>query len=136
LIFSNGKYVFSRIAVAELPATWGIVMSLGIAASMVAISLLVAVARAADWLPVDPADLSLTVPKIEKDADAEVMFWDVRVDDDPRALTSGTAWTQYVRIKVFTARGRIAVKIGEYSQIMPTFLPPWLLGARRLCACP
>ena len=50
-------------------------MSLGIAASMVAISFLVAVARAADWLPGDPADLALTVPKIENDADAEVMFW-------------------------------------------------------------
>ena len=34
-----------------------------------------------DWRPIDPAHLSMKTPAVEKDADAEVIFWDVRIDD-------------------------------------------------------
>lgn len=56
-----------------------------------------------DWLPIDPADLALKEPKVEKDADAEAIFWDVRIDDsDEGALV----FNHYLRIKIFNERGK------------------------------
>ncbi|HEX8456024.1 MAG TPA: DUF3857 domain-containing protein [Pyrinomonadaceae bacterium] len=55
-----------------------------------------------DWKPVDPAQLALKAPVVEKDADAEAIFWDVRVDDAEMDLV----FTNYIRIKIFTERGR------------------------------
>lgn len=55
-----------------------------------------------DWQPVDPAELALKTPAVERDADAEVLFWDVRIDDDREDLV----FKHYIRIKVFTERGR------------------------------
>jgi hypothetical protein len=54
------------------------------------------------WLPVDPAHLALKTPTVERDADAEAIFWDVQVDysSDKMVLAN------YVRIKVFTERGK------------------------------
>lgn len=80
-------------------------MRLGIATAVWTVGLLLAPAQAADWLPVDPTDLTLKTPRVDKDADAEVMVWDVRLDDGALGLT-GAAWTQYIRIKIFTDRGR------------------------------
>ena len=34
-----------------------------------------------DWKPIDPADLASKTPVVEKDADAEALFWEVHVDD-------------------------------------------------------
>ena len=60
-------------------------------------------AFAQDWRPVDPADLALKTPVVEKDADAEALFWEVRVDDSkPDELSL----KNYIRIKVFNERGR------------------------------
>jgi Domain of Unknown Function with PDB structure (DUF3857)/Transglutaminase-like superfamily len=56
-----------------------------------------------DWKPVDPADLALKGSVVEKDADAEALFWEVRVDDNPEG---DLIFTHYIRIKVFTDRGR------------------------------
>ncbi len=56
-----------------------------------------------DWRPVDPADLALKAPVVEKDADAEALFWEVRIDDDPEG---DLIFSHYIRIKVFTERGR------------------------------
>jgi hypothetical protein len=56
-----------------------------------------------DWRPIDPADLALKTPKVEKDADAEAIFWEVRVDD---SIYEELSLRNYVRIKVFTERGR------------------------------
>ncbi len=62
----------------------------------------ISVAYAADdWRPVDPAHLTMKTPVVEKDADAEVLFWDVRIDDYSEDLV----FTNYIRIKIFTARG-------------------------------
>ncbi len=55
------------------------------------------------WRPVSPQELSQAKSKVEPDADAEAIFWEVRVDDSsPDVLTM----KHYVRVKVFTERGR------------------------------
>jgi len=60
-------------------------------------------ALAQDWKPIDPADLALKAPVVEKDADAEAIFWEVRIDDSkPDELSL----KNYIRIKVFNERGR------------------------------
>ncbi|MGH9970410.1 MAG: DUF3857 domain-containing protein [Pyrinomonadaceae bacterium] len=59
-----------------------------------------------DWKPVDPADLALKTPVVEKDADAEALFWEVRLSDEVEGGTPRTVLTHYVRIKIFTERGR------------------------------
>ncbi len=56
-----------------------------------------------DWKPIDPADLALKSPVVEKDADAEALFWEVRIDDN---MEGDLIFTHYIRIKVFTDRGR------------------------------
>lgn len=40
-----------------------------------------ALAAGDDWRPVDPAELALKAPVVEKEADAEALFWEIRVDD-------------------------------------------------------
>ena len=63
--------------------------------------------RAPAWKPVSPQEQALRAPIVEPDADAEAIFWDVRVVDsldvtnDPRTDT----WN-HVRVKVFTPRGK------------------------------
>jgi len=56
-----------------------------------------------NWRPIDPTDLALKAPIVEKDADAEALFWEVRLNDDPGG---DLIFNHYVRIKVFTDRGR------------------------------
>ncbi len=61
------------------------------------------------WKPVSPQELALRAAIVEPDADAEAIFWDVRIEDsleltgDPRTDT----WN-HVRVKVFTQRGKEA----------------------------
>lgn len=53
------------------------------------------------WKPIDPAQLAMKAPTVEKDADAEVIFWEVLVD-----LSSKHAvFSNYIRIKIFSERG-------------------------------
>ena len=56
-----------------------------------------------DWKPIDPVELSLKTSVVEKDADAEALFWEVKVDDNPEG---DLIFNHYIRIKVFTDRGR------------------------------
>lgn len=64
----------------------------------------VAILAAGDgWKPVAPSELALKTPVVEKDADAEALFWEVSVDDNPEG---DLIFTHYIRIKVFTERGR------------------------------
>jgi hypothetical protein len=56
-----------------------------------------------DWKAVDPGELALKAPTVEKDADAEALFWEVRIDDNPEG---DLIFNHYIRIKVFTERGR------------------------------
>jgi hypothetical protein len=62
-----------------------------------------ATAAAEDWKVVDPAELALKTPTVEKEADAEGLFWEVRIDDSP---DGDLIFTHYLRVKVFTDRGR------------------------------
>src|SRR5216684_5071131 len=59
-----------------------------------------------DWKPIDPADLALKAPVVEKDADAEAIFWEVRVADEVDGNVPRTVMNHYIRIKIFTERGR------------------------------
>jgi hypothetical protein len=59
-----------------------------------------------DWQPVDPSELALKTPVVEKDADAEALFWEVRVADEFDGSEPRTVLKHYVRIKIFTERGR------------------------------
>ncbi len=56
-----------------------------------------------DWLPVTAAELAAKTPVVEPGADAEAIFWEVRVDD---SSVDGLALKHYVRVKIFTERGR------------------------------
>jgi hypothetical protein len=56
-----------------------------------------------DWKPIDPAELASKTPVVEKDADAEALFWEVRVDDGE---ADELVFANYVRVKVFTERGK------------------------------
>src|ERR1051325_2316520 len=59
-----------------------------------------------DWRPVDPAHLAMKTPVVEKDADAEAIFWEVRVQDEAEGGDPRTVLSHYIRIKIFTVRGR------------------------------
>jgi len=56
-----------------------------------------------DWKPIDPAQLAMKTSTVEKEADAEGIFWEVRMDDNPEG---DLIFTHYLRVKVFTERGR------------------------------
>ena len=59
-----------------------------------------------DWRPIDPAELALKTPVVDKGADAEAIFWEVRLSDEFDGGTPRTVLRHYVRIKVFNERGR------------------------------
>ena len=56
-----------------------------------------------EWKPVDPGHLALKSATVEKDADAEALFWEVRIEDTP---SGDLVFNHYLRVKVFTERGR------------------------------
>lgn len=62
-----------------------------------------------EWRPVEPADLALKAAVVESNADAEAIFWDIRVDDGG---ANDLVLSHYVRIKIFNERGR-----EKYSKI-------------------
>lgn len=55
------------------------------------------------WRPLSPEDISSTTPVVEPGADAEALFWEVRVDDSD---SSEMSLKHYVRVKIYTERGR------------------------------
>src|SRR5438067_9503175 len=55
------------------------------------------------WRPVMAEELAMKKPVVEPDADAEAIFWEVRVDDSD---SSDLALKHYVRVKIFTEHGR------------------------------
>lgn len=56
-----------------------------------------------DWRAISPAELAVKTSVVEPNADAEAIFWEVRVDD---SSADGLALKHYVRVKIFTERGR------------------------------
>lgn len=67
-----------------------------------------ATADDAAWFPVPASDLARSDPVVEPGADAEALFWDVHVED--QNFLGMNRWStelwHYLRIKVFTERGR------------------------------
>lgn len=61
---------------------------------------------AADWRPVDASEIGQKAPRLEPGADAEAIFWDVRVEDKTQGGDLSLVMTHYVRIKIFTELGR------------------------------
>ena len=55
-----------------------------------------------EWRAVTPEELAMKTPKVEPDADAEAIFWEVRIDDSSDDLSM----QHYVRVKIFNDRGR------------------------------
>jgi hypothetical protein len=55
-----------------------------------------------DWRTLTPEELGQKTPKVEADADAEAIFWEVKVDDSGEGLSL----KHYIRVKIFTERGR------------------------------
>lgn len=78
----------------------GLLVSAGVC---LVLALACQVAAAQAWQPVTPEELAMTEPKVEKGADAEAIFWETRLDD--RKLSRLTV-SHYVRLKIFTERGR------------------------------
>ena len=70
---------------------------------LLAVSAAPAWAAGDDWKPVDPAHLSLKNATVEKEADAEAIFWEIKIDDNP---DGNLIFNHYIRVKVFTERGR------------------------------
>jgi Domain of Unknown Function with PDB structure (DUF3857)/Transglutaminase-like superfamily len=71
-----------------------------------------------------PEEMSQRTPKIEPDADAEALIWEVRVDDSGEGLSL----KHYIRVKIFTERGR-----DKFSKIDIPFLKGYKIqdiGAR------
>lgn len=59
-----------------------------------------------EWKPLDPAAIALKAPSIDKDADAEALFWEVRVLDEGDGYGAiQRVLNHYVRLKIFTERG-------------------------------
>ncbi|RPJ87317.1 MAG: DUF3857 domain-containing protein [Acidobacteria bacterium] len=58
-----------------------------------------------DWAPVTPEELALKASVVEPGADAEAFFWEVRVKDDLES-DGRSVYENYLRIKIFTDRGR------------------------------
>src|ERR1700752_1429167 len=58
---------------------------------------------AAEWKPIDPAHLALKCSTVEKEADAEGLFWEGKIDANPEV---DLIFDHYLRVKVFTERGR------------------------------
>lgn len=66
-----------------------------------------------DWREVTSEELAMKTSKVEADADAEAIFWEVRIDD---SSDEDLSMQHYVRVKIFTDRGR-----EKYSKFDITF---------------
>ena len=56
-----------------------------------------------EWRPVSQSELDENKPVVEADADAEALFWEVRLDDEKRKKLF---YHHYVRVKIYNERGR------------------------------
>jgi hypothetical protein len=69
-----------------------------------------------EWRPITPAELQMKTGKVEADADAEALFWEVRIDDS----TENLIMKHYLRVKIFNERGR-----EKYSKVDIPYLKGW-----------
>ncbi|WP_321471896.1 DUF3857 domain-containing protein [uncultured Paludibaculum sp.] len=71
---------------------------------------------AADWRPIDPSELAQKSPKVEPTADAEAIFWDVKIEDKLTGSDLQLVMNHYIRIKIFTDRGKEKYAVVELEQ--------------------
>jgi hypothetical protein len=76
-----------------------------------------------EWRAIDPAELASKTPVVENDADAEAIFWEVHVSDEVEGSMPRTVLTHYIRIKIFTERGR-----ESQSKIDIPYLSTWKIS--------
>lgn len=62
-----------------------------------------ALAQDKDWRPVTPDELASKKGAVDADADAEAIFWEIRIDDSSE---DELALKHYVRVKIYNERGR------------------------------
>jgi Domain of Unknown Function with PDB structure (DUF3857)/Transglutaminase-like superfamily len=62
--------------------------------------------RAVDWRPVTEAELAQKTPRVDPAADAEAIFWDIKIEDSANGGDLKLTMNHYIRIKIFTDRGR------------------------------
>ena len=60
------------------------------------------------WRPIEAETLALKAPTVEREADAEAIFWEVRVHDQWDGYKLNNILLHYIRIKIFNERGRDA----------------------------
>ncbi|HUK90812.1 MAG TPA: DUF3857 domain-containing protein, partial [Blastocatellia bacterium] len=65
-------------------------------------------AFADDWKPINREDLERKTPVVENDADAEGIFFEMRVEDKWDGSQDQRIIRNYTRIKIFTDRGKEA----------------------------
>lgn len=62
------------------------------------------------WKPIGPEEFALKAPIVEPDADAEALFWEIRLEDDISGYGARrTTYEHYLRVKVFTEKGKESV---------------------------
>jgi hypothetical protein len=74
--------------------------------AIILLAVTAAPAFAVDWPPLNPADLQQKTPKVEPDADAEALLWDVKFSTVISGDSVETTEFHYIRIKIFNDRGR------------------------------
>lgn len=74
-------------------------------------------AGAVDWRPVTSSELAQRTPRVDPAADAEAIFWDVRLEDRVTGSDLSLAMNHYVRIKIFTDRGKEKYSTVEIEEI-------------------
>src|SRR5262245_30007554 len=62
-------------------------------------------AQVQSWKPIDPAHVELKAPVVEKDAEAEWIFWEIYYKDELDGSNAYKIFSNYVRIKIFSQRG-------------------------------
>lgn len=75
------------------------------------------------WLPVTEAEKQMNAPVVEKDAGAEAIFWRVFVTDEFRGQDLQRVLHHYVRLKVFSEKGKekastVEIEFGRNARIM------------------
>jgi transglutaminase-like putative cysteine protease len=58
-----------------------------------------------DWPPLPPEHKALSEPKVERDADAEALLWEVKVEDRLESEGVLSIRDHFLRVKVFTQKG-------------------------------
>jgi hypothetical protein len=79
------------------------------------ILLLTQFASAADWFPIEKAELERMQPKIDANAAAEVIFWHVYIEDKIQGDEPQHIRRSYIRIKIYTEAGREKYGKGEVT---------------------